>query len=235
MSNLVEQVREALAAFARTGTEPALIGGLAVAAHQVIRATQDVDFLVEAETADALHEVLLGLGYRCLYRSEDAANYVRGDQGLDFLYAHRPLARRLLAQAQPLQTAMGRLRVISVEGLIAFKLQGHANDPARTRDLDDIRALLQRHRGTLDMDELREYSPCSTARTCSMNCSDEAISGTGTAANCAPLVREAGIPYQPQPARDPLAEWIDLMEAVQALCPVWPVRQQPLRGYCWLL
>ena len=52
---------------------------------------------------------------------------------------------------------MGRLRVISVEGLIGFKLQGVANDATRTRNLDDIRALLKIHRATLDMDELREY------------------------------------------------------------------------------
>jgi hypothetical protein len=157
MSSLVEQIREALSAFARSGTEPVLIGGLAVAAHQVIRATKDVDFLVGAEAAEALHETLLQLGYRCVYRSEDAANYVRGDEGLDLLYARRPIARRLLAGAQPRDTPMGRLRIIRVEGLIAFKLQGFVNDATRTRDLEDIRALLRLHRSTIDMAELREY------------------------------------------------------------------------------
>ena len=157
MPNLAEQIREALSMFARNGTEPALIGGLAVVAHQVVRATQDVDFLVEAEAADKVHDALLDLGYQCLYRSEDAANYVRGTEGLDLLYAHRPLARRLLAQALGRDTPMGHLRVISVEGLIGFKLQGFVNDATRTRDLDDIRALMQRHRATLNRDELREY------------------------------------------------------------------------------
>lgn len=52
---------------------------------------------------------------------------------------------------------MGRLRIISVEGLIGFKLQGFVNDATRTRDLDDIRALLKIHRASVDMDELREY------------------------------------------------------------------------------
>lgn len=52
---------------------------------------------------------------------------------------------------------MGRLRVISVEGLIGFKIQGITNDATRTRDLDDIRALIQRHRPALDIAELREY------------------------------------------------------------------------------
>lgn len=157
MPNLAEQIREALSMFARTGTEPALIGGLAVAAHRVVRATKDVDFLVETEAAEKVHEALLKLGYQCLYRSADAANYVRGTEGLDLLYAHRPLARRLLAQAQERETPMGRMRIISVEGLIGFKLQGYANDAARTRDLDDIRALFKIHRPSLNLDELKEY------------------------------------------------------------------------------
>ena len=157
MPNLAEQIREALTMFARIETEPALIGGLAVVAHRVVRATQDVDFLVEAEAANKVHDALLDLGYQCLHRSEDAANYVRTTEGLDLLYAHRPLARRLLAQASDRDTPMGRLRVISVEGLIGFKLQGYVNDSTRTRDLDDIRALVKVHGASLDLAQLREY------------------------------------------------------------------------------
>jgi hypothetical protein len=157
MSNLAEQIREALSMFARSGTEPALIGGLAVVAHQVVRATKDVDFLVEKEAADKVHAALLDMGYQCLYRSENAANYVRAAEGLDLLYAHRPLARRLLRLASERETPMGRIRIISVEGLIGFKLQGYVNDPTRTRDLDDIRALVNIHRTSLDVGELQEY------------------------------------------------------------------------------
>lgn len=85
------------------------------------------------------------------------ANYLRGEEGLDVLFAHRPIARQLLATADERDTPMGRLRVISAEGLVAFKLQGYINDPARTRDLDDIRALLRAHQQTLDREELRAY------------------------------------------------------------------------------
>ena len=157
MSRLVEQIKEALAAFAGVKTQPALIGGLALAAHQVVRATQDVDFLADADDAGRLHDILLGLGYHCIHRSEDAANYLRGDEGLDLLYAHRPIARRLLAEAQERDTSLGRLRVITAEGLIAFKLQGFVNDPARARDLEDIRGLLRANHGALNMAEVREY------------------------------------------------------------------------------
>ncbi|MBB5014310.1 nucleotidyltransferase family protein [Rehaibacterium terrae] len=157
MSRLVDQIKQVLAAFADSKQPPALIGGLALAVHNVVRATRDVDFLADADDADRLHRVLLDLGYRCIHRSEDAANYVRDDEGLDLLYAHRPIARRLLAEAEERDTGLGRLRVISAEGLIAFKLQGFANDPSRLRDLDDIRALLQANRATLDMTEVADY------------------------------------------------------------------------------
>lgn len=157
MPNLVEQIREALSMFASADTKPALIGGLAVAAHSVVRATKDVDFLLEAEHGDKVHEALLKLGYQCIHRSENAANYVRGSEGLDLLFAQRPLARRLLAQASERETPMGRMRIISVEGLIGFKLQGFVNDATRTRDMDDIRALLKIHLASLDLAELREY------------------------------------------------------------------------------
>ncbi len=56
-----------------------------------------------------------------------------------------------------LKTVLGELRVVSAEGLIGFKLQGLANDPRRTQDLEDIRALLRANRSTLDMEEVREY------------------------------------------------------------------------------
>jgi len=55
------------------------------------------------------------------------------------------------------------------------------------------------------------------------------------ASDDAVLAREAGVPFRPPPAPDPMAEWISLMEAVQALCPVWPARATPMRGNNWRL
>ena len=50
------------------------------------------------------------------------------------------------------------------------------------------------------------------------------------------LVREAGVRYQPPLGQaDPIAEWISLMEVVEMLCPVWPVRDTPMLGKEWKL
>jgi hypothetical protein len=157
LSRLGMQIQEVIAALDRVGTRRALIGGLALASYRVVRATQDIDLLVEGERADAIDKELVALGYRNLHRSADAANYLRADERVDLLYAHRPLAMRLLAGATELQTSLGKLHVISAEGLIGFKLQGFVNDPRRTRDLEDIRALLKANPGRLNLQELREY------------------------------------------------------------------------------
>lgn len=156
-SRLGKQISEAATALNAIGAKFALIGGLALASHKIVRATQDVDFLVDAAKADDIEAAVTGLGYRRLHRSADAANYVRGDERLDVLYASRPAARRLLDSAGELDTALGRLRVVSAEGIIGFKLQAFVNDPRRTQDLEDIRALVRANRGTLDMNEVRDY------------------------------------------------------------------------------
>ena len=52
---------------------------------------------------------------------------------------------------------MGRTRIISVEGLIGFKLQGFANNATRICDLNDIRALIKMHRSSLNRDESHEH------------------------------------------------------------------------------
>jgi hypothetical protein len=157
MSRLADQIEQVLPAFSTLETPPALIGGLALAAHKVIRATRDVDFLVASEDAERVHALLLSLDYQCVHRSEDAANYVRRDEGFDLLYAHRPIANALLREALLRETPLGKLRVISAEGLIGFKLQAVCNDPSRSQDIEDIRQLLRANRAVLEMSQVRRY------------------------------------------------------------------------------
>jgi hypothetical protein len=43
-----------------------------------------------------------------------------------------------------------------------------------------------------------------------------------------PLAASAGEPYAPKGKGSSLDAWVDLMEAVEALCPRWPERSQPI-------
>lgn len=51
VSRLADQIQRVLPVFSELETPPALIGGLALAAHKVIRAKRDVDFLIAAVDA----------------------------------------------------------------------------------------------------------------------------------------------------------------------------------------
>jgi predicted nucleotidyltransferase len=156
-SRLGRQLEEVIASLSKVDVRFALIGGLALASHKVIRATQDIDLLTDSEKAEDIDRELIALGYHCLHRSADAGNYLRGDERVDFIYASRPAARGLLSNATSVQTAFGEVRVVSTEGLIGLKLQGFVNNPRRTQDLEDIKALIAANRQALKMDEVREY------------------------------------------------------------------------------
>jgi hypothetical protein len=137
-SRLGRQLEEVIASLSKVDARFALIGGLALASHKVIRATQDIDLLTDSEKAEDIDRELVALGYRCLHRSPDAGNYLRGDERVDFIYASRPAARGLFSNAAAVQTAFGEVRVVSIEGLIGLKLQGFVNNPRRTQDLEDV-------------------------------------------------------------------------------------------------
>lgn len=156
-SRLGKQITEIVSALNDAGVRFALIGGLALASHKVVRATQDVDLLVDVKDRDTIDSVVTAMGYSRRYRSDDVANYKRDDEHLDFLYAKRPAALQLLASAVQYDTVFGPLSVVSAEGIIGFKLQALVNDPRRTQDREDIKALLRANRATLNFGEVKEY------------------------------------------------------------------------------
>ena len=44
------------------------------------------------------------------------------------------------------------------------------------------------------------------------------------------LVAEGGVPYRLREGADSIDVWIELMEAVEALCPRWPERARSISG-----
>ena len=157
MNALLNQLEEFNARLIACGARYALFGGLALSAHQLPRATQDIDFLLNRLDADIVDALLISLGYRCIHRSEDAANYRRGVAAIDFIYAYRARALVLIETAQTRQLGAQSLNVVTVEGLIGLKLQALANDPRRVQDLVDIRNLIEKHRAKLNLAELYDY------------------------------------------------------------------------------
>ena len=49
------------------------------------------------------------------------------------------------------------------------------------------------------------------------------------------LVADGGLQNTLRPSSDPIGDWIDLMEAVEALCPKCPAREPPRVGWVYRL
>lgn len=49
------------------------------------------------------------------------------------------------------------------------------------------------------------------------------------------LVAESDLPSTLPKSSDPIADWIDLIEAVEALCSKWPEREPPRVGWVYRL
>ena len=62
-SRLGRQLEEVIASLSKVDARFALIGGLALASHKVIRATQDIDLLTDSEKAEVIDRELIALGY----------------------------------------------------------------------------------------------------------------------------------------------------------------------------
>jgi hypothetical protein len=61
-SRLGRQLEEVIASLSRLNARFALIGGLALASHKVIRATQDIDLLTDSEKAEDIDRELIAIG-----------------------------------------------------------------------------------------------------------------------------------------------------------------------------
>ena len=139
----------------------ALIGGFALAALKVPRATSDLDLLADGLRADDVDRIMRELGYDVLHRSHDAANYASENTRLgrvDFLFARRTYTRSMLARAVAHRVfARHRVKVVQPEDLIGLKVQSSANNPRRKQlDMSDIARLLDAH-PALDLDRVRDY------------------------------------------------------------------------------
>ena len=69
VSRLGRQIEEVIVTLNGIGARFALIGGVALASHKVIRATLDIDLLADSELADRIDAAVAALGYSCLHRS----------------------------------------------------------------------------------------------------------------------------------------------------------------------
>lgn len=146
MSVLIDELTRIVGAFNRHDIDFALCGGLAVAAHGLVRATQDIDFLIREESLEAVYRAAAEVGYDIkgldISFKEPTVEIRRvssivGDEviSLDLLLV-TPQVEDVWSGRTPISFMGQTLYVVSREGLIKMKSQA-----GRPQDLADIERL----------------------------------------------------------------------------------------------
>lgn len=139
---------DAWAALGETGATAAVIGGCARNAYAEVRATKDVDFVVDADaqTYPAIQRALASRGFHrgSAVGGEPGAvpdlELFRDEAGrrVDILFAHTAFERSALARRELREPYAGiRVSVVSPEDLIVYKLIA-----GRPQDRLDVLAML---------------------------------------------------------------------------------------------
>lgn len=135
--------------------EYAVIGGMALALHGLVRPTQDVDLLLSREGLERFHEHLIGQGYVTLFSGarkhfRDTVTGVivevvtSGDPGDG---REKPVA---FPDPASVSVSLGEISVVGLETLIELKLaSGLSAEHRRLRDLGDVQLLIE----TLELPE----------------------------------------------------------------------------------
>jgi len=143
------------------GVPYALIGGFAMHAAGLSRATGDVDLLVDAKDQEKVKAILLSLGYKILFENENVMNLAAPWMligGIDILWARRPYSLEMIRTAGISPMAGMAIPVVSPESIIGLKVQAMVNDPERRlRDMADIEWLVKEHHDNMDMVLVRQY------------------------------------------------------------------------------
>ena len=129
------------------GYRHALIGAVALAAHGLLRTTQDLDLIVESSAQADLVRFLESRGYETLHRSSGYSNHSHPDPAwgrIDFVYVQGETSDRLFSACSLLRGPGDiEIPVPRPEHLAALKVVALKNAPSRElQDLADIRYLL---------------------------------------------------------------------------------------------
>ncbi len=137
-----------------------VIGGYAVFAHGYVRATDDLDLIVQRGRRVQLNKLLGDLGMTV---KNDAANFVQFDpqdengMEVDLMFVSEDVFGRMEEVAIGATVEDTQVRVVSLLHLIALKCHAlqHSKSLRRLKDMDDLVQLVLINRLDLNEPELR--------------------------------------------------------------------------------
>jgi hypothetical protein len=149
--------------FKKQGVDYALIGGFAMGALGVMRATMDLDFLLNRKDISQIEKIMEKYNYKCVFKTENVSQYVSEIKHfgeIDFIHAFRKISISMLKRAREIAILGGKYKakVLNPEDIIGLKLQASVNDESRKmREYTDIEAIMDYYKEKLDWDLLKEY------------------------------------------------------------------------------
>lgn len=161
--NFEHTLKVLLSCFNEKNIRYAAIGGFAMGALGVPRATMDIDFLVHQEDLQKLDEVMQSQGYHRTAQTENVSHYDHSKDAwgsVDFIHAFRTFALAMLKRARPypIFEQTQTIHVLEPEDVIGLKIQAVANNPSRrAQDVADIEALMAFYGKRLDWQRIQEY------------------------------------------------------------------------------
>src|SRR3989338_5678521 len=144
--------------FEREKIDFALIGGFALQGDK-----KDIDLMIYAKDKDKIKSLFLATGYQILHEGDHILSFTGKSYELgrvDFMLVKGEAGIRILKRSRPSEIIGGKYLVKSVipEDIIGLKVQSYANNPDRKeKDFSDIKGLFRKHKGSLDMELVREY------------------------------------------------------------------------------
>ena len=130
------------------GIPYAVAGGMALSAHHFVRATVDVDILVDSQGLKTLHANLDGLGYVQIRSGGRNLKDVETGVRIEFLVQGqfpgdgkpKPVAFPNPAEAGEL---INGIRYLRLPALVELKLASGMTNPGRLKDLADVQELIR--------------------------------------------------------------------------------------------
>jgi len=155
MINLRKTLELAKTLLTKSQIDFALIGGFALGAHGLHRATKDIDLLVDGAHRDTVKRLFTESGFIVNFNSTEVLQ-MSGPGYLDIVFANRPLSLEMIQTAKS-GIKLGGVPVIDRESLIGLKIQAYKNDPSRIlQDKADIQAILRQ--GNLDKIKIKKFA-----------------------------------------------------------------------------
>ncbi|MFH1857163.1 MAG: AbrB/MazE/SpoVT family DNA-binding domain-containing protein [Candidatus Omnitrophota bacterium] len=141
----------------------AFMGGFAMGALGVVRATADLDFLIDSKDALKVEKIMRKYSYQCVYKTENIAQYVSDVRifgEIDYLFAFRKISLSMLKKSTETPVLDGKIKVkvLRPEDIIGLKLQALVNDKSReNKEYSDIEKIAEQFNQKLDWEALMDY------------------------------------------------------------------------------